>query len=263
MSTGDSHLTRIKKESQKKIRGDKLYFKCLNGANSKQLDHYVIPVLVDEKPQTVFIDIGSNYITKFNYHGVDVNDLANRILQIWLKCRYYGVEGIAISSVLVRNDNNLNKLIREINISLKHLCKVYGLDLLCNNRIGKDLLWRDGIHLTDEGTSFLAINFLIHLNGYHKHAKSMNAKLEIQNITFKRASKLHNDCISRFKMIRPENFDSIIVGTLNKSSRSSKFDEFKLMVSGYFDVIIVMAVLHGTICMTLIRFLYDSTNLNV
>ena len=48
----------------------------------------MIPVLVDEKPQTVVIDIGSNYITKFNYHGVEVNDLANRILQIGLKCRY-------------------------------------------------------------------------------------------------------------------------------------------------------------------------------
>ena len=73
----------------------------------------MIPELVDEKPQTVFIHIGSNDITKFNYHNVDVNDLANRILQTWLKCRYYGVESIALSYVLVRNDNNLDKLIRE------------------------------------------------------------------------------------------------------------------------------------------------------
>ena len=53
------------------------------------------------------------------------------------------------------------------------------------------------------------------------------------------ASKLHNDCISRFKMIRAESFDNIIVGILNINSISRKFDEFKLMVSGYFDVIIV------------------------
>ena len=108
---------------------------------SKQLDHYVIPVSIDEKPQTVVMHIGSNDITKFNYHDVDVNDLANRILQIRLKCRYDGVESIALSSVLVRNDNNLNKLIRGVNISLKHLCKVYGFDFICKNRIGKDLLW--------------------------------------------------------------------------------------------------------------------------
>ena len=70
-----------------------------------------------------------NDITKFNYHDVDVNDLANRIVQIGLKCRYQGVKNIAISSVLVRNDNDLNKLIWGVNISLKHLCKVYGFDL--------------------------------------------------------------------------------------------------------------------------------------
>ena len=53
-----------------------------------------------------------------------VNYLANRILQVGLKCRYHGVESITISSALVRNDNNLNKLIWGVNISLKHLCKV-------------------------------------------------------------------------------------------------------------------------------------------
>ena len=86
---GDSHLTRINKDSlRKKIKGDKVYFKCFSGANTKQLDHYVIPVLVDKKPQTVVVHIGSIDITKFNYHDVDVNDLANRIVQIGLKCRY-------------------------------------------------------------------------------------------------------------------------------------------------------------------------------
>ena len=43
----------------------------------------------------------------------------------------------------------------------------------------------------------------------------------------------------RDKMIRGENVDNIVVGTVNINSISPKFDEFKLMVSGYFDVIIV------------------------
>ena len=73
---------------RKKFEGGKVYFKCFRRANTKQLDDYMTPVLVDEKRQTVVIHIGSNDITKFNYHDVDVNDLANRILQIGLKCRY-------------------------------------------------------------------------------------------------------------------------------------------------------------------------------
>ena len=40
-------------------------------------------------------------------------------------------------------------------------------------------------------------------------------------------------------MIRAGNFANIIVGTYNINSISPKFDEFKLMVSGYFDVILV------------------------
>ena len=146
-----------------------MYFQYFSGANTKQLDHYVIPALVDEKPHTVLMHIGSNDITKFNYHDVDVNNFANRILQIGLKCRYYGVKGIAISSVLVRNDNNRNKLIRGVTISLKHSCKFYGFGFLCNDRIGKNLLWRDSLHLTYEGTSFLATNFLNFLNSFHEH----------------------------------------------------------------------------------------------
>ena len=56
---GDSHLTGIKKDSlRNKFKGDMVYFKCFSRPNTKQLDHYVIPVLVDEKPQTVVIHIG-------------------------------------------------------------------------------------------------------------------------------------------------------------------------------------------------------------
>ena len=39
--------------------------------------------------------------------------------------------------------------------------------------------------------------------------------------------------------LRADNFGNIVLGTLNINSISLKFDEFKLMVSVYFDVIIV------------------------
>ena len=49
---------------------------------------------------------------------------------------------------------------------------------------------------------------------------SMNAKPETQNTTFMGASKLLNDFILTFKMIRAQNFDNIIVRTLNVNSIS-------------------------------------------
>ena len=127
-------------------------------------------MLVDEKLQVVVIDIALNYITKFNYHHVDINHFAHRTMQIRLKCRYYSVESIAILSVLVRNCNSLSKLsklLQRVNISLKQSCKVYGFDFVYNNRIGKYLLWRDDLHLIDDDTSFLAIEFLNVLNSFH------------------------------------------------------------------------------------------------
>ena len=105
----DSHLTRINKDiPQKKVKLDKVYFRCFSEASTKQLDHYLIPMLVDEKPQTVGIQIVSNDIIKFNYHDVDIKGLVYRTMQIGLKPRYGGVQSIAICSVPVRN-NNLTK----------------------------------------------------------------------------------------------------------------------------------------------------------
>ena len=219
----DSHLTRIKKNS-KEIR-------CILNALVEEMPNSWIILWYRISRRKTADRCNKHRIkwyTKFNYHDVDVNDLVNRILQTRLICRYYGVKSIAMLSVLVRNDNNLNKLIRKVNILLKRLSKLYGFDFMCNDRIGKDLLWRDDLHLTDEGTSFLSINFLNFFNSYHKHcnltdwqsiwSNSMISKPETQTTTFKGASKLHNNCISRFKMIRAENFDNIIVETVNINS---------------------------------------------
>ena len=136
------------------------YFKCILG--TKELDYYSIPILVDEKPNTIIIHVGSNDITKSNYHIINADELAKGIVNIRLKCKYYGVGQIAISSILARSNNNLNKVIKQVNFSLKSSCKTYGFAFICDENI--DRLWRDGIHLTNECTSLLFKNLLEHLN---------------------------------------------------------------------------------------------------
>ena len=80
---GDSHLNRINKS---RFKNDNIehavYFKCFSGSNTKQLNYYANPTLVDEQPNTVIVHIGSNDITKFNYSKVDVEDLAQRIIDV-------------------------------------------------------------------------------------------------------------------------------------------------------------------------------------
>ena len=47
------------------------------------------------------------------------------------------------------------------------------------------------------------------------------------------------DCISRFKEIRTQNFNNVIIGNLNINSLTFKFDELRLIVTDIFDILII------------------------
>ena len=164
---GDSHLNRINKENfRKEFKGDWVCFKCFPGANTELLDYYSIPMLEDEKPNATTIHKGSNDITKPNYYTINADELAKGIVNIGLKFKYYGFGQIAISSILARSNNDLNKIMKQVNVSYRSLCKAYGFALICNENIDRNRLWRDGIHLINEGMSLLSKNILKHLNSF-------------------------------------------------------------------------------------------------
>ena len=94
-------------------------FKCFSGANTKQSDYYVVPT-----PQTVVIHIGSNDITESKIKRINLDDLAQKIIDIGLRCRSYGVRNIAISSILVRSSIHLNQVISKVNNILNVLLMV-------------------------------------------------------------------------------------------------------------------------------------------
>ena len=99
---GHSHLSRTGKERFKKnVDGANVYFTCFSGANTKQIDYYVLPTLAKESPDSVEIHIGSNSITKSNYNNVNVEDLAKKIINIGVQCKAHKVSNIVISSILV------------------------------------------------------------------------------------------------------------------------------------------------------------------
>ena len=94
-------MNRIRKDKFKEsIPKTRVYVESFSGANTNQLDYYVVSLLVDEKPDNVVIHIGSNDITKFNYNNVNAEELAHRIINIGLKCRSCEVSNIAVSSIL-------------------------------------------------------------------------------------------------------------------------------------------------------------------
>ena len=106
------------------------------------LNSYSIPMLVDEKPNTTFTNIGSNNITKSNYHTTNPDELAKGILNIGLQFKYYGLSQIHILSILVRSINDLNKDMLAGKFSLRSLCQTYCLAFIYNENIHRNRLWR-------------------------------------------------------------------------------------------------------------------------
>ena len=54
------------------------YFRSFSGETSKQLDHYIIPSLVDDKPDAVIIHVGTNDIL----YNESYEDIARNIIKI-------------------------------------------------------------------------------------------------------------------------------------------------------------------------------------
>ena len=107
---------------------------------------------------------GSKGITESNIKQINLDDLAQKIIDIGLKCRSYGVRNIAVSWILLRSSIRLNQIILKVNNILKVLCATNGLNFICNDEIGREMVWKDGLHLTNDGTAMLADNFTKYLN---------------------------------------------------------------------------------------------------
>ena len=158
---GDSHVKRMKRiDFNKQLRSGKAFFKTFSGANTKQLSHYIIPSLVDDKPDTVIIHVGTNDVL----NGANDTELANSIIKIGMICKQHGVNDVFISSILVKKSPRLNALVRKVNDQLRDLCVSNGFQFISNDMISTDYLWRDGIHLQDAGTDILSSNFCKILN---------------------------------------------------------------------------------------------------
>ena len=118
---GDSHVKRIRRNVfNKGLKNGKAIFRSFSGANTKQLDHYMLPPLVDEKLDAVIIHVG----TKDNLTNANQEKIARNLIKIGLKCKNYGVNNAVISSILVKKNSNLNALIRCVNSLLRDLCNI-------------------------------------------------------------------------------------------------------------------------------------------
>ena len=94
-----------------KTWNSKAYFRSFIGATSKQLDHCIIPLLVDDEPDAVIIHVGTNNIL----YNASYEDIARNTIKIGSNCKSDGVNNVFISSILVKKNAVLNALVRCVN----------------------------------------------------------------------------------------------------------------------------------------------------
>ena len=116
------------------------------------MDYYVAPTLVDEKPESIILHVGSNDITKTNYDNVNAEDLGQRIANIAKKCKSFRVNNIAISSILMRKNVRINKIIKTVNEEISSMCAANGFHFICNDMTDVSMTWKDGLHINNDGT---------------------------------------------------------------------------------------------------------------
>ena len=68
------------------------------------------------------------------------------------------------SSIIARINNDLNMVVKQVKFSLRNLCKAYGFAFICYENVDRHRSWRDGIHLTNAGTSLLSKKITEYLN---------------------------------------------------------------------------------------------------
>ena len=74
---GDSHVKQIRRiDFNIELRHGKVYVRSFSGATSKQLDHYIMPSLVDDKPDAFIIHVGTNDIL----YNASYEDIARNII---------------------------------------------------------------------------------------------------------------------------------------------------------------------------------------
>ena len=117
--------------------------------------YYIIPSLLKEKPDTVVIHIGSNNITHRIFEDFKADKLADEIIDIGKMYRQYGVKGVMFSSIFVKNNIKLGKMIAQVNGAVNKKCDENGLHCVSNDNILRKHLCKDVVHLMMKEQVFL------------------------------------------------------------------------------------------------------------
>ena len=152
-----------RKEFNSKLSKCSAQFRPFIGATLKQMETYVKPILNDDTPDVLILHTGCNDIGNKRLRE---NEIAKWIVKIGQQCKESNINDVFISSLIGRAQKRLNDKVVAANNILKRLCKLNGLGFIDNSNICAENLFRDGLHLNDDGKVILANNFIYVLNTF-------------------------------------------------------------------------------------------------
>ena len=147
----------------KLVRNGEALKRPFPGCVASDLKYHALPTLKEKSPDRVIIHVGSNNLTKKSWQSP--NEIVNEIISVVQVCRDHGVNDIFVSGLTYRPA--FQGKIDEINSMLMRNANNFNYKFIDNGSIRKEHLWRDDLHLNNEGLSILANNYLTHLNAYN------------------------------------------------------------------------------------------------
>ena len=93
----DSHIRRTKKNLfDNSIKESKTHLNSFTGTTINRLDHFITPILEEDRSDMVIIHVVSNDIKHNTINNIDVKGISKRIINIGKKCLLYGVKEVII-----------------------------------------------------------------------------------------------------------------------------------------------------------------------
>ena len=154
----DSTTSRIRMgEFNSYVEKGRAFRKNFPGATPNEVAHYCTHTLEEQQPDMAIIHVGTNALYKD-----DTCKIAEDVLKIVKICKNYGVNSVFVSGLTYRRQ--FKAKIDEINTFISARQLVDDFEFICNENINERDIWKDKIHLSDQGTVKLANNFLRAIN---------------------------------------------------------------------------------------------------
>ena len=139
------------------IKNSKAKMFSFPGASSHQMLRYLDVHLEDRQINTVVIHVGVNDILRDSSQS-SIDGLLQNIKNMSLKCTKFGVKNIFILG-LVSTRINID-ILEKIHVVNQNFCQEYGWFYVKIRNIRGKYLYKDDLHLMEEGKIILARNLI-------------------------------------------------------------------------------------------------------